>query len=153
MEEQIKHVAARLKIVFIGFWLLPVVLIIIGETGGSWVGRYAAEVRTTYFAETLTILLTAICVPVSLKLFAWVLTRKIDTVTLPEALHLYSLWSKVRIGFLLLPVLTGLAVYYLTLSSTGVLCAFISLTASLFCLPGEGRLRKELHINKEEKEE
>ena len=28
--------------------------------------------------------------------------------------------------------------------------ALIGLTASLFCLPGEGRLRKELHINKEE---
>ena len=36
------------------------------------------------------------------------------------------------------------------LSSTGALCALIGLTASLFCLPGEGRLRKELHINQEE---
>ena len=48
-----------------------------------------------------------------------------------------------------LPVWVGLAVYYLTLSNKGLLCAFIALTASLFCLPGEGRLRK-LHINKEE---
>lgn len=40
--------------------------------------------------------------------------------------------------------------YYIMLSSTGALCALIGLTASLFCLPGEGRLRKELHINKEE---
>ena len=141
MEEQIKHVASRLKVIFISFWLLPVIWIIVGETGGDWVGIYAADVRTTYFAETLSILLVAACVPVSLKLFAWVLTRKIDKVSLPEALRLYSFWSKVWVG---------LAVYYLTLSNKGLLCAFIALTASLFCLPGEGRLRKELHINKEE---
>jgi hypothetical protein len=79
-----------------------------------------------------------------------VLTRKIDKVSLPEALRLYSFWSKVRVAMLSLPVWVGLAVYYLTLSNKGLLCAFIALTASLFCLPGEGRLRKELHINKEE---
>ena len=132
------------------FWLLPVIWIIVGETGGDWVGIYADDVRTTYFAETLSILLVAACVPVSLKLFAWVLTRKIDKVSLPEALRLYSFWSKVRVALLSLPVWVGLAVYYLTLSNKGLLCAFIALTASLFCLPGEGRLRKELHINKEE---
>lgn len=150
MEEQIKHVATRLKMLYIGYWLLPVILIVVGETGGDWVGKYVEDVRATYFAETLSILLAAICVPVSLKLFAWVLVRKIDIVALPEALRLYSFWSKVRIVLLVLPVLVGFAVYYLMLSSTGVLCAFISLTASLFCLPGEGRLRKELHIHKEE---
>lgn len=150
MEEQIKHVVARLKSLFIGFWLLPVIFIVVGETGGGWVGMYAADVRATYFAETLTILLVAVCVPVSLKLFAWVLTRKIDMVSLPEALRLYSFWSKIRMLLLTLPMLVGFAIYYLMLSNKGVLCAFIALTASLFCLPGEGRLRKELHINKEE---
>lgn len=150
MEEQIKHVVACLKSLFIGFWLLPVILIVVGEIGGEWVGMYAADVRATYFAETLTILLVAICVPVSLKLFAWVLTRKIDKVSLPEALRLYSFWSKIRMLLLTLPMLAGFVVYYLMLSNKGVLCAFIALTASLFCLPGEGRLRKELHINKEE---
>ncbi|EKU92340.1 hypothetical protein [Bacteroides oleiciplenus] len=150
MEEQIKHVVACLKSLFIGFWLLPVILIVVGEIGEEWVGMYAADVRATYFAETLTILLVAICVPVSLKLFAWVLTRKIDKVSLPEALRLYSFWSKIRMLLLTLPMLAGFAVYYLMLSNKGVLCAFIALTASLFCLPGEGRLRKELHINKEE---
>ena len=67
MEEQIKHVASRLKVIFISFWLLPVIWIIVGETGGDWVGIYAADVRTTYFAETLSILLVAACVPVDRK--------------------------------------------------------------------------------------
>ena len=37
MEEQIKHVASRLKVIFISLWLLPVIWIIVGETGGDWV--------------------------------------------------------------------------------------------------------------------
>lgn len=142
--------ALRLRLLFVGFWILPVILIVVGETGGDWVGMLAADVRFTYFAETACILLSAICVPVSLKLFAWVLWKKIDHAALPDALRLYSLWSIVRMALLALPVLVGLIVYYFMLSNTGVLCAFIALTASLFCLPGEGRLRKELHIHKEE---
>ena len=35
MENQIKHVAARLKVIFVSFWLLPVLLIVVGETGGE----------------------------------------------------------------------------------------------------------------------
>ena len=142
MEEQIKKTAARVRTTFAYFWMLPILLVLLGETGGGWVGMYAGDVRATYMAETVTILLAASCVPIALKLFSWVLIRKIDVVTLPEALRLYALWSGV--------VLAGFFTYYIMLSSTGALCALIGLTASLFCLPGEGRLRKELHINKEE---
>ena len=138
MEEQIKKTAARVRTTFAYFWMLPILLVLLGETGGEWVGMYAGD------------LLAASCVPVSLKLFSWVLIRKIDVVTLPEALRLYALWSGVRLALLAIPVLAGFFTYYIVLSSTGVLCALIGLTASLFCLPGEGRLRKELHINKEE---
>ena len=106
------------------------------------------EVR--HIPSLVTILLAASCVPIALKLFSWVLIRKIDVVTLPEALRLYALWSGVRLALLAIPVLAGFFTYYIMLSSTGALCALIGLTASLFCLPGEGRLRKELHINKEE---
>ena len=106
------------------------------------VGMYAGDVRATYMAETVTILLAASCVPIALKLFSWVLIRKIDVVTLPEALRLYALWSGVRLALLAIPVLAGFFTYYIMLSSTGALCALIGLTASLFCLPGEGRCVK-----------
>lgn len=150
MEEQIKRVTVQLKRAFMTLWLLAIIGVIVGETGGDWIGIYADLFRVTYFAETGVILLTAICVPISLKLFAWVLVRKIDQVSFLEALRLYAIWSIVRIVLLLLPVIAGLLVYYLTLSNTGVLCALIALTASLFCLPSEARLRKELHIDKEQ---
>lgn len=149
MEEQIKRAASRIKTNFAYFWLLPILLVIFGETGGDWVGMYADDVRATYFAETLTILLAASCVPVSLKLFSWVLTKKIDTVTISQAIRLYVFWSGVRLAILAVPVLAGFFTYYMMLSNKGVLCALIAMTASLFCFPGEDRLRKELHINQE----
>ena len=137
MEEKIKRAASRVKMSFVYFWLLPVFLVIFGETGGAWVGLYAGDVRAAYFAETITIL-------------SWVLVRKIDAVSISDALRLYVLWSGVRLALLAIPVVAGFLTYYMVLSNKGVLCALIALTASLFCLPGEKRLREELHIDKEQ---
>ena len=55
MEEKIKRVVSRTKMMFVYFWLLPVFLVTFGETGGEWVGAYAGDVRAAYFAETVTI--------------------------------------------------------------------------------------------------
>ncbi|WP_373803680.1 hypothetical protein [Bacteroides heparinolyticus] len=148
MEKEIKKTTAHVKVAFACFWMISILLVISGEMGSSWVGLYVENISATYMAETITILLTASCVPISLKLFSWVLTRKIDIAALPKALRLYALWSDIRLVLLSLPVLTGFFTYYMMLSTTGVLCAMIGLTASLFCLPGEERLRKELHIDK-----
>jgi uncharacterized membrane-anchored protein len=152
MEEQIKQISTRVRTAFGYFWLLPILLVILGETGGDWIGMYADDVRATFFAETITILLVAICIPVSLKLFSWVLAKKIDLVAISQALRLYALWSGVRLAILAMPVLAGFLTYYMALSNKGLLCALIGLTASLFCFPSEERLRKELHIDKENKE-
>lgn len=148
MEKEIKKTTAHVKVAFACFWMISILLVISGEMGSSWVGLYVGNISATYMAETITILLTASCVPISLKLFSWVLTRKIDIAALPKALRFYALWSDIRLVLLSLPVLTGFFTYYMMLSTTGVLCGMIGLTASLFCLPGEERLRKELHIDK-----
>ena len=83
MEEQIKKTAARVRTTFAYFWMLPILLVLLGETGGGWVGMYAGDVRATYMAETITILLAASCVPVSLKLFTWVSPSTTDFVVCP----------------------------------------------------------------------
>lgn len=150
MEREIKDTVGLLKRTYAIFWLIPLLGIIIGETDLFIVGELVDNVVGRYFFETACILLTAICVPLSLKLFSLVLTRKIDTYAFPLALNRYTLWSVVRLGILELAVVYNLLIYYLTLSNTGLLCALITLTASLFCIPGEKRLREELHIHKEE---
>ena len=47
MEEQIKKTAARVRTTFAYFWMLPILLVLLGETGGEWVGMYAGDVRAT----------------------------------------------------------------------------------------------------------
>lgn len=146
MEVEIKKAVNTLKGGFLIFWLIPVCWVVLGETDVIPIGQLVDDVRGTYFLQTACILLTAVCVPLSLKLFSLVLTRKIDTYTFPVALSRYLLWSLVRLGLLELTVWGGLLGYYFTLSSTGALCALIGLTTSFFCLPSEKKLREELHI-------
>ena len=138
MEEQIKRIVKSQKVQYISFWIIPLLLVLLGEAGVLPVGIKADNVRAVYVFETL-----------SLKLFSFVLTKKIDQLTFPVALSRYMLWGAVRLALLEFVVVFNLAGYYFTLSSTGALCALIGLTASFFCLPGEKRLRAELHIDKE----
>ena len=149
MEEKIKKAVRFLRTSYVIFWIVPAVFVLVGETSDNWVGMYAGDVRTTYYAEVLSILLTAVCVPLSLKLFAWVLYRLIDHAGIARALQLYVFWSGMRLVLLALPLMAGFLTYYAMLSTTGLLCALIALTASLFCFPGEERLRRELHIERE----
>lgn len=149
MEEQIKHVLKSLKVEYILFWVVPLLFVIVGETELLPVGIVADNVRKVYLFETLGILFTAICIPLSLKLFGFVLTKKIDQLSFPVALGRYVVWNMVRLALLEFVVVFNLAGYYFTLSSTGALCAAIGLTASFFCLPSEKRLREELHVTKE----
>ena len=114
-------------------------------------GIHLLEPDEIYYFETVGILLTALCVPLSLKLYSLVHKKKIDHMTITLALKRYVQWNIVRLGVLEVAIVVNLLCYYLTLSSTGNLCMLIGLTASLFCLPSEKRLRNELHIAKEEK--
>ena len=150
MEEQIKHIAKSQRIVYVIFWAVAILLVVGGETELLPVGLFADDARTSYYLETIGILLTAINIPFSMKLFSLVLTRKIDNLTFPVALSRYAVWSHIRLGLLAIVVVYNLLCYYMTLNSTGALCALCALPASFFCLPSEKRLRNELHINKEE---
>lgn len=149
MEEQIIKVVRNLKNGYILFWLCPIVILLAGEMEWFPVGLWADDTQVVYLLETLSILLTAICIPLALKLFSLVLTKKIDKLGIVLALKRYQQWSYVRLGLLEINVLFSLFGYYFALSNTGNLCMLISLTASFFCFPSEKKLRAELHINKE----
>lgn len=150
MEEQIKRVVRNLNVSYVFFWVLPAFLLGAGEFELLPVGIYADDVRAAYYFETIGILLTAMCVPLALKLFSLVLKKKIDPLPITVALKRYEQWSYVRLALLESVIVLNIFCYYLCVSSTGNLCMLIGLTASFFCLPSEKRLRNELHINKEE---
>lgn len=149
MEEQIKLAVRNLNIGYIFFGLLPAFLLGAGEFELMPVGVLEGNVQTTYYFETACILLTALCVPLALKLFSMVLKKKIDQMSISTALQSYVRMSMLRLGILEVAVVLNILCYYLALSSTGNLCMLIALTASLFCVPSEKKLRHELHITKE----
>lgn len=149
MEEQIKRIVKYLKASYAIFWVIPLLLVVAGEMEWLPVGMLAADVRGTYYFETVGILLTAACIPFSLKLFSWILVKKIDKLTIAAAFKWYFVWSNIRLGLLEITVVVNLLCYYFTLENTGSLCALIGLTASFFCMPGEKRLREELRITTE----
>lgn len=78
MEEQIKRAVRNLNIGYVFFWVFPAFLLGAGEFDLLPVGNLVDNVQATYYFETIGILLTALCVPLSLKLFSLVLKKKID---------------------------------------------------------------------------
>lgn len=152
MEEQIKRAVRNLNVSYVFFWVLPAFLLGAGELELIPVGSIEGNVQATYYFETVSILLTALCVPLSLKLFGFVLKKKIDEMTIALALKRYVQMNILRLVILEIAIVVNILCYYLALSSTGNLCMLIGLTASLFCLPSEKRLRNELHISKDKDE-
>ena len=70
MEEQIKRIVKSQKVQYISFWIIPLLLVLLGEAGVLPVGIKADNVRAVYVFETVGILMTAVCIPLSLKLFS-----------------------------------------------------------------------------------
>ena len=149
MEEQIKLAVRNLNIGYIIFWVVPAFLLGAGELELFPIGVWADDTKFIYYFETICILITALCVPLALKLFSLVLKKKIDHLSIIIALKRYVLFSIVRLVLLEVVIILNILCFYLTLSNTGNLCMLIGLTAALFCLPGEKKLRNELHITKE----
>ena len=153
MKERINKTVKYLQAEYIMMWILPVVLVILYETGIMTEGNYAGDTRMDYILQTIGILLTVGLIPLSLRLFSLSLVKRVKQLSLPYALSSYRRWSEIRLGLLVVPVLTNLSFYYLTLNTTGLFCAALSLIASLFCVPTRKRVWDELDLWKEEKEE
>jgi len=134
MEEQIKRAVRNLNIGYVFFWVFPAFLLGAGEFDLLPVGNLVDNVQATYYFETIGILLTALCVPLSLKLFSLVLKKKIDNMTITLALKRYVQWSIVRLGILEVAIVANILCYYLTLSSTGNLCMLIGCPVRKDCV-------------------
>ncbi len=131
---------------YAAIWVLPLLLVILYETGIMAEGAFAGDFRTEYLLQTVGILLTVGLIPLSLRLFHLSLINRVKQLPLPEALKSYRRWSEIRIALLLVPVLMNLSFYYLTMNNTGVWCALMALLASLFCVPTRKRMLEELDL-------
>ena len=150
MNNPLSRLSRHLKRMYACFWLSAILLVGVGECLDDWSGCYASHAVGVYVGESIVILLTALCVPLALKLWVWWKRRYIDSLPLMQAMAACSRGYAWRLWLLVLPLWGGLLLYYLTWSAKGTLCAAIALTASLFCWPGEARLRRELDIDGDE---
>lgn len=146
MDEQVKTLARILQIQYWVFIIFAIAYSAAYEVGWLEEGLYAGDVRKQYIWETAGILVAVLLVPLSLKLFSVIMTKKIAHAPLPVAMKLYRRWSEIRLLLLAFVTFFNIFVYYSTLNNIGGLCALIGVTASIFCLPGEKKLRAELNI-------
>ncbi len=155
MEDKTMNSLVRnLKIQYVLFFVFPLLLFILGELFSKDLFLNSpSNSSLTYVLQLLTVVLTMALIPFSLKLFHWVLTKKIDKTKEVQARKQYFLWSGIRLALLEITTLFALVVYFITQSSIGGLCALIAITAAFFCIPSKSRVMQELTEMDNETEE
>lgn len=139
----------RLWIEYVAVWLLTAGVALLYETGVMSEGGLAHDGQMCYVVQTLTVLLTLCLIPVSLKMYSMALGKSCEGLSPQALLVRYQRWNEVRLALLAVVALTGISVYYVTLSSIGGLCSLLGLTATLFCLPTRKRVEMDLNGNEE----
>lgn len=135
---------------------VAILLVVLYQSEVILEGAYAADFGMQYILETIGIITTIALLPLSLKLFSIKLNKEIKEAGFENALKLYKQWSTIRLMILAFLTYLNIIIYYMTLNNIGGLCALMALTASIFCLPGEKKIREELNLvtnNEENKEE
>ena len=82
MEERINKTVKYLQAEYIMIWILPIVLVILYETGIMTEGDYAGDARMDYILQTIGILLTVGLIPLSLRLFSLSLVKCVKLLSL-----------------------------------------------------------------------
>jgi len=132
-------------------WGIIILTWILGEKGVIPNGELVAKGQQfEFYVDVALILLTIVCVPLALKLFALNTQRGLRRMDKDEALSAYHTWSIVRLALLLLCAVLGVLVYFLLMDDKGVYCAGIAVVTTLFCIPSEKKVKEFLASKEEE---
>ncbi len=148
MENRIDNLLSTLKIEYSLFWVGALCLIPLYESNLLQEGIYAGDKLMEYILYTIGILLSVIFIPLALKLFSVSLNKRLPNLSIDEALKSYKKWSEIRLALLFIPTILNISFYYMTMQTTGLLCASMALVASLFCVPNRNKIVTELDIEK-----
>lgn len=106
--------------------------------------------QRAYVWQTIEVMLSLFCIPVSLKIIPFFLRRfEKKGISMNRSCH--HILALIRYVLLAAPTYLGIWIYYATLNNIGAFCALSCVTASLFCLPQEERVRNELFLTNLEK--
>lgn len=146
MEEKIKKIVKYLNICFYSGWAGILMICVLFEIDllpeGLWVGY----MPVIYIGQSIAILASMAVIPFALKLFSLKLT-KTNEMGLEPALHSYIRWANIRLFLLFASALIDMLVYYFTMETAMFFCALMVLATSLYCVPSEKRLRKDIKLD------
>lgn len=151
MEKNIQKLLRMLQLEIILVALVAIAVIVLGQTDVINNGIVMPKSQEEFVLNTVSIGLALIGIPLALKLFQLNTTRGLRRMNLDEALLSYHNWSLLRMGILGLAAVFGFVVYYLTTTTTGVLCALASLAILFFfCWPSRKKIDEYLEQVKRE---
>ncbi len=146
MENEMKRLLCVQRWEYAAFWVLNLAFAALYECDALHQGVLTDQPRTAYMFQVIGVLLTIGMVPFALRLLRMYPGRCLSRLSGEQRLKSYGRWCEVRMVALLVPALFNLTVYYTTLNTSGLLCAGMVALASLFCVPGSGRIAAELNL-------
>ncbi|MBR2193110.1 MAG: hypothetical protein IJ910_07365 [Bacteroidaceae bacterium] len=142
MEQSIQKLLSLLRIEFYVVLASAFIPVALGEFNLLPVGELADDRKAEYVFNVVVILQMIITVPFALKIFSLNTKKSLHRYTFEKALLTYHRWSVLRLCLLLASTIVGVMSYYLTFSTTGLLCAAITFLTIIYCYPSSHHLRQ-----------
>ena len=139
-----KQILRRLRIEYLVFVLLAVLLVVLHETQVLAEGVLVGKATAVYVAECAGILLTIALIPLALKSYHKALLRMADMDDDAARRRSYVKWNEIRLAMFVVIVLLNTSIYYATLDNMCGYCAIMGMIASFFCWPTKDGVDVEL---------
>lgn len=110
-------------------------------------GVLAKSGASLYVVDSFCILLSLICIPLSLSLYNKRMINLLPKKQLIKAIKLHVKWNYIRLTMLMIPAWLNLMIYYLSTKDTGLWTMGIVIIATSFCYPTRKKIEYELNIN------
>ena len=123
-----------LRVAYASLWAVSLLFATLYEENILEGGSFADDATMCYALGTVSVILTILLIPVSLRLFARVFKR-LASLPEQESQRLQFRYELMRIALYYVIVLLNLAIYYATMESGAALCALMALVAYMFCVP------------------
>jgi len=146
MEKRIKSLLVMLRTESCVAWILLIILFVIGELGVIVNGSVEAGSDVEFKLNCACVLSTLLIVPLAMQLFLLNTTKGLRRMNKDEALDFYHMWSMIRLLLVSLCIAYNIIAYFMTLNTTGLLCALMGLAVSVYCLPTHKRVEEFMKI-------
>ena len=144
-----QQILRRLRLEFVAYVLLAVLLVVLYGTHSFAKGALAGHAGAVYAVESAGILLTIGITPLALRSYHKALIRMVYMDDDAARRRCYVKWNEIRLAMFVAIVLVNISVYYVTADNMCGYCALIGVIASLFCWPTSDGVATELTMKEE----